>query len=623
MSDPSKTGCHQANCQSRRRWTLLGVLGILSIAVVVIILGLPTIQAVLEAQRRLRCRDNLHLIVAALHSYHDNHKMYPPAYVLGSDGERMHSWRVLILKELGYPSLYGRYRWDEPWNSLHNRKLIAEMPVEYGCPSDTTRPTGVTNYVAVVGCQTAWPKHCAAHLAAVTDGLRNTLQVVESSDLRKPWTEPTDLTYNEFVRGVNSGRPPGFSSRHPGGALLAMMDGSVEFCSNATNQRIIRSVASIASGDPWPDVDCDPLEVAVDSIADICGPMRSAESFQQTDVHPVIDVPMAAGRNLLYCATFQIVWDDLRDVLGVESIHFEEAPPLAERLNARRFPRDSLATDSYVAFAGTADNNISGQVDATRRLGLPSSHWPDTPPSHTALQAVLEAYCYLEKRLPFATKFKRHEMPLLFHSFDGIDAVVSFGRQAEEMIEGAPESQVSILHYRSDQDFVLRMQTLDDPILLAKIPPAATLRETWQTVVQRMHHPRLRGPRKAELLRDETLTVPLIAVFVQRDYHELIGLPVVNAPARLPLGVATQYIKFQLDETGARLESESRAKFVSLDDDPDDDPNQPRQFVFDRPFLLALQQAGAEEPYLVLWVANRELLVRAGAAAGAGPGFKY
>jgi hypothetical protein len=113
------------------------------------------------------------------------------------------------------------------------------------------------------------------------------------------------------------------------------------------------------------------------------------------------------------------------------------------------------------------------------------------------------------------------------------------------------------------------------------------------------------------MLRDETLTVPLIAVFVQRDYHELIGLPVINAPAQLPLGVAKQSIKFQLDEAGARLESESRAKFVSLDDEPDDDPNQPRQFVFDRPFLLALQQAGAEEPYFVLWVANSELLLRA------------
>jgi hypothetical protein len=92
----------------------------------------------------------------------------------------------------------------------------------------------------------------------------------------------------------------------------------------------------------------------------------------------------------------------------------------------------------------------------------------------------------------------------------------------------------------------------------------------------------------------------------------LIGLPIVNAPASRPFGAAKQYIKFQLDESGARLESLAEGAAFALDDeDQDRPPERPRLFVFDRPFLLALQQRNAEVPYFVLWVANAELLIAA------------
>ena len=76
------------------------------------------------------------------------------------------------------------------------------------------------------------------------------------------------------------------------------------------------------------------------------------------------------------------------------------------------------------------------------------------------------------------------------------------------------------------------------------------------------------------------------------------------------LVVAKQYIRFQLDESDAVLESEARAMFAAIGDEPEPDrpPDRPRQFVFDRPFLLALRQPKAEEPYFVTWIGNLELL---------------
>jgi hypothetical protein len=130
-------------------------------------------------------------------------------------------------------------------------------------------------------------------------------------------------------------------------------------------------------------------------------------------------------------------------------------------------------------------------------------------------------------------------------------------------------------------------------------------------VAERVRNRRIQGMRAA-LFNNEPFVVPQVALFVERDYDELKGVPVDNVAGGLPLHVAKQYIRFQLDESGAVLESEARAMHVGIDDDPDRPPDRPRQFVFDRPFLLALRQPKSEEPYFVMWIGNVELLVVAG-----------
>jgi hypothetical protein len=112
-------------------------------------------------------------------------------------------------------------------------------------------------------------------------------------------------------------------------------------------------------------------------------------------------------------------------------------------------------------------------------------------------------------------------------------------------------------------------------------------------------------------LYDEPLVVPQVALFVERNYGELTGVPVENLEGGLPLQAARQYPRFQLDESGAALEAEAIAQFVGIDDAPDRPPDRPRKFVFDRPFLMALRQPNAQVPYFVLWVGNTELLIPA------------
>lgn len=72
-----------------------------------------------------------------------------------------------------------------------------------------------------------------------------------------------------------------------------------------------------------------------------------------------------------------------------------------------------------------------------------------------------------------------------------------------------------------------------------------------------------------------------------------------------PIGACQQTIRFRLDECGAVLKSEAAAATKSAEA-----LDEPRQFVFDRPFLILLERREAANPYFALWVDNPELLVR-------------
>jgi len=60
------------------------------------------------------------------------------------------SWRVALLPSLGEVELYNQFRLNEPWDSEHNRELIARMPQVYADPSGQT-PAGKTIFRMIGG----------------------------------------------------------------------------------------------------------------------------------------------------------------------------------------------------------------------------------------------------------------------------------------------------------------------------------------------------------------------------------------------------------------------------------------------------------------------------------------
>ena len=206
-----------------------------------------------NASRRSQCKNNLKWIGLALHNYAETYGSFPPAYIADENGRPMHSWRVLILPFLDQAPLYNQYHFDEPWDGPNNSKLASTILAVFNCPSDDHGGTGnastMTNYVAIVGPETAWPDGRATTFQDISDGTSATLLVVEVANSGIHWMEPRDLHVVQMAPTVNAKSGQGISSRHTAGAHGLIADGAVRFVQESVAAEILRAWLTAHAGD--------------------------------------------------------------------------------------------------------------------------------------------------------------------------------------------------------------------------------------------------------------------------------------------------------------------------------------------------------------------------------------
>ena len=78
--------------------------------------------------------ERLKFVSQAFHAYQEHFGHFPPAVSTDVSGRQLLSWRVHILPFIDEYDLYKRFRLDEPWDSDHNQRLVAEMPALYQSP---------------------------------------------------------------------------------------------------------------------------------------------------------------------------------------------------------------------------------------------------------------------------------------------------------------------------------------------------------------------------------------------------------------------------------------------------------------------------------------------------------
>ncbi|MEW4526946.1 DUF1559 domain-containing protein [Maioricimonas sp. JC845] len=132
-----------------RGFTLIELLVVIAIIAILIALLLPAVQQAREAARRSQCKNNLKQIGLALHNYHDTHRTFPPANVVGwawidscPEGTCAHwSWGAMILPMLDQGAQYNLLEVGDvplPDATSDAAKLeVMRKPLSvFRCPSD-------------------------------------------------------------------------------------------------------------------------------------------------------------------------------------------------------------------------------------------------------------------------------------------------------------------------------------------------------------------------------------------------------------------------------------------------------------------------------------------------------
>jgi hypothetical protein len=213
----------------------------------------------------------------------------------------------------------------------------------------------------------------------------------------------------------------------------------------------------------------------------------------------------------------------------------------------------------------------------------------------------------LFKNLEFQVPFERLAKPVVF----GTKEIPCFGIGEEykhkhfEMLE-----QFLILDYQSKEDFVVEFKTKSksDRVILAKMQPQPTLEATVRAVQKRAANPEPARPCNGDILK-----VPKLNFDITRRFHELEGKQLLHKNPKIAEDLlvlsALQNIRYQFDEKGVRLRSESHVSFGC--GGPPSPPPTRHIMIFDKPFLIMLQSMEADVPYFALWIGNPELLVKA------------
>lgn len=295
----------------------------------------------------------------------------------------------------------------------------------------------------------------------------------------------------------------------------------------------------------------------------------------------------------IWCGTFQLIWNDLKNDLAKQDIVFYDYPELqaVKNLNKETFTTDDISDQYYykkigipsIALKEEIEKTIKDKFNETSDI-LDDFNW-EFGNSDELEKYFL--YAMLKKEFQFEKEFEELDNG----TFRKHENVSYFGIEDSE--EKEIRNQVEVLYYNSKDNFAIKLTTKqEDEIILCKNPKGNTFNDIFENIKTAENN--YSGNRNLE--EGELLKIPNIKLKEKTEFTELENKSFFFSNGKsYHIDKAIQTIEFELDRTGGKIKSE--AGMMILEDAIAIMPETKREFLIDDTFAIFLIEEGKDTPY--------------------------
>ncbi len=320
-----------------------------------------------------------------------------------------------------------------------------------------------------------------------------------------------------------------------------------------------------------------------------------------TVIAPVLDTNIDKDKNLIYCNTLQMAWNELCRVMS-DTIEITDSPDYIPKLNANINQLPMVSDDSYIVMSGIIDDKTTEMIKKAVRQkfnGMLANN--ELTFDFKMKPRSLFIFSFLFKQLMFQKEFNEkdnHEFnfnnkKVLVKAF-GIEK--SRGTYEEEML-----GQIELFFEPEPNSlFVVKLKTKSesDEIVISNFTPEKTLKKTFDKINEYITVPRKR-PLPEPI---SYLLIPKIDFDIINSFDKLSNKIIISEKLKgFFFGKVIQKVRFKLNEKGARLVSSTNVSVLR---------GIPRCYNINGPFFIYLKNKNSALPYFMAYIANDELLVK-------------
>lgn len=316
--------------------------------------------------------------------------------------------------------------------------------------------------------------------------------------------------------------------------------------------------------------------------------IKEKETFNTEGVTTTLTLEDEIQDDTIWCGTFQLIWNDLKNDLAKQDIVFTPQLKVVENLNKETFRVNDLSDKYFYKKIGTPSISLKKEIEQAIKDKfneksdiLNDFEWENRDPKDYFL------YAMLKKEFQFEKDFEELDNG----KFTDYENVSYFGIKKSSESEEL-RNQVKVLYYNSKDDFAIKLITKqEDEVILCKNPKGNTFNEIYKNITTQ--ESKYKGNKNFQ--EGELLKVPNIKMNEKTEFTEIQNKSFLFSNGdSYHIEKALQTIQFELDKTGGKIKSEAgmMVKYESaimIDEI--------REFAIDDTFAIFLIEKGKDKPY--------------------------